>query len=66
MVCYSSLLRVGDARRYPDVPSNTFDLSLSFGVFFYFDGDDDVTELEPARSADYLYRSVQDYANWHG
>jgi len=32
---------VGDARSYPDVPDNSFDVSVSFGVFVYFDSLDE-------------------------
>lgn len=38
----SSDLWVGDARDYPQVASNSFDLSISFGVFFYFDSEEEV------------------------
>lgn len=32
---------VGDARQYSDIPDNSFDVSVSFGVFVYFDSDDE-------------------------
>lgn len=34
--------RVGDARQYTDIPDDSFDVSVSFGVFFYFDGIEEV------------------------
>jgi len=38
---------VGDARSYPDVPDDSFDVSVSFGVFVYFDSTDECrTALE--------------------
>eukprot|EP00656_Telonema_subtile_P020871 TRINITY_DN2192_c0_g1_i2.p1 TRINITY_DN2192_c0_g1~~TRINITY_DN2192_c0_g1_i2.p1 ORF type:complete len:311 (+),score=57.84 TRINITY_DN2192_c0_g1_i2:127-1059(+) len=37
-----SSLSVGDARKYEHVPSNSYDVALSFGVFFYFDNVDEV------------------------
>eukprot|EP00658_Telonema_sp_P-2_P079945 TRINITY_DN7869_c0_g1_i1.p1 TRINITY_DN7869_c0_g1~~TRINITY_DN7869_c0_g1_i1.p1 ORF type:complete len:351 (+),score=72.46 TRINITY_DN7869_c0_g1_i1:119-1171(+) len=37
-------LSVGDAREYKHVPSDSYDVALSFGVFFYFDGEQDVRQ----------------------
>ena len=36
---------MGDARKYEHVPSNSYDVALSFGVFFYFDNVDEVLGL---------------------
>eukprot|EP00657_Telonema_sp_P-1_P011341 TRINITY_DN637_c0_g1_i1.p1 TRINITY_DN637_c0_g1~~TRINITY_DN637_c0_g1_i1.p1 ORF type:complete len:266 (-),score=51.52 TRINITY_DN637_c0_g1_i1:233-1030(-) len=33
--------RLGDARSYPDIPDNSFEVSVSFGVFFYFDSQEE-------------------------
>ena len=37
-----SLLLVRDVRDYSDIPSNKFDISISFGVFIYFDNKQDI------------------------
>ena len=33
---------MGDARKYEFIPDNSFDVSVSFGVFVYFDSQDEV------------------------
>jgi len=54
-----SQLTVGDARDYKHVKSDSFDLALSFGVFFYFDNENDVTfSLNSIKGFFFLGRGV--------
>ena len=43
---------MGDARECKNIPDNSFDISVSFGVFVYFDSLDEVSAQDVASSSD--------------